>query len=364
MAAERIGVGLIGCGNIGQIHASSLARIASDGVPIRPVIAADPSVTAREAAAHNWPFERLVDDPREVLDAPDVDAVFVCTPTFTHRDLILSTLAAGKHLYAEKPIAPAFDRVKEICDAAAASPVVAQVGFQMRRNAMHKRVKGFVESGDLGPPMCYMMRTDECWPTTIFESHVSDWRSQREFSGGGPLIEHCIHAIDLASWMFGPAVRVSASTRRVFGFDVEDTATLSLEHESGVIGTILSVYGGVEGREECRSEVVFERGIVEVTWGVIVDAEENVFRIQRAGEPATYIDPGAILEAHLASLGVGLRPFFWQELASRDFFESIRTGRQASPGFADARVAHATVEAAYLSAEQKTGVSVTELIGR
>lgn len=362
MPQKVVGVGLIGCGNIGQIHAASMAHIAEDGVLIRPVIAADLSEDNRAEVRSNWHFEQMAADPQEVIAHPEVDAVFVCTPTFTHRDLVFSILKARKHLYSEKPLAPSFETVKEICKAVASSPVISQVGFQMRRNAMHARVKGFVESKEIGAPISYMIRNDECWPTTEFSSFTSTWRSQRKFSGGGPLIEHSIHAIDLASWMFGPPKRVSALTRSVFGFDVEDVAAVAIEHESGVIGTLMTIYGGVAGREESRFETFFEKGTVEVTWGVLVESGDDSFRITRSGEETVSIAPGRLLDEHLARLGVRLRPFFWNELASRGFFESVRTGIPGSPGFGDALIAHATIEAAYRSAREKRMVEIKELI--
>lgn len=213
MPQKFIGVGLIGCGNIGVIHAASLAHIAADGVAIRPVIAADLSEEGRENVAGNWQFEKFTADTKEVFAHPEVDAVLICTPTRTHRDLIRATLAAGKHLYSEKPLAPSFETVKEICQTVQAAPIIAQVGFQMRWNAMHAKIKKYVESGELGRPMSYLARDDECWPTTEFMPYSTDWRSRREHSGGGPLLEHSIHSIDLVSWMFGPAARVSANTR-------------------------------------------------------------------------------------------------------------------------------------------------------
>jgi len=362
MGQKKIGVALVGCGNIGQIHAATLANLAADGLPLRPVIAADPVPENLENIASNWPFERLVSDAKEVLSNPEVDAIFIATPTFTRRELVLAALAAQKHLYAEKPLAPDFETVKEICRAAMASPVIAQVGFQMRCNAMHARVKKFIESNELGRPVCYQIRNDECWPTTAYMSYSTDWRSQRKFSGGGPLIEHSIHSFDLANWMFGPAKRVAASTRSVFGFDVEDAAAVSLEHESGVIGTLMTIYGGVEGREESRLEVFFEKGIVEITWGVLVDGEENRFRLQRSGEPAQFISLDELLQEQLFELGIRARPFFWNELASRNFFKSIQTGAKASPGFGDGLLAHAVVEAAYRSATQKKAVELSELL--
>jgi predicted dehydrogenase len=364
MSEKIIGVGLVGCGGMGQIHAASLAHISEDGVPIRPIMAADPSEECREDICFNWQFERVVADPQEVITDPEVEVVYICTPTATHRDLIFSVLSAGKHLYSEKPLAPSFEVVKEVCEAVARAPVIAQVGFQMRCNAMHARVKGFVESSELGPPMSYLVRDDECWPTTELSSFASDWRSKREFSGGGPLMEHSIHAIDLVSWMFGSPRRVSAATRSVFGFDVEDVGALVIEHDSGVIGTLMTIYGGVEGREESRLEVFFEKGIVEVTWGVMAETDENSFLIERAGDAPVRLDPGDILTEHLAAMDVGARPNFWNELASRAFFESVRAGRPASPGFSDALIAHAAVEAAYRSAREKRAIDVSEVIGR
>jgi UDP-N-acetyl-2-amino-2-deoxyglucuronate dehydrogenase len=362
MADRVIGVGLIGCGNIGQIHAASLSALAADGEAIRPVLAADASEECRDDAGSNWAFERVVSDPAELIADPAVDAVFICTPTATHRDLILAALAAGKHLYTEKPLAPSLAIVKEICSAVSAAPVVAQVGFQMRWNAMHAKVKKLVESGELGRPMSYLVRDDEAWPTTAVSSFASDWRSQKKYSGGGPLIEHSIHAIDLVSWMFGPARRVSAATNSVFGFDVEDAAGLVLEHESGVIGTLMTLYGGVQGREQSRFEVFFERGVVEITWGVLVNTDDNSFRLEQSGEEPVLVPPEEILEQHLADLGGCAMPNFWNELASRAFFAAIRAGRPASPGIRDALIAHATVEAAYRSAREKRSVELRELI--
>ncbi len=94
-AVDEIGVGLVGCGNIALLHTASLARIAADGVALRPVAASDPSADARASVCRNWRFERLHADAAAVLDDPDVDVVYVCTPTALHRDLYLAVLDAG-----------------------------------------------------------------------------------------------------------------------------------------------------------------------------------------------------------------------------------------------------------------------------
>jgi len=205
--AETVGIGFIGCGMMAQLHTASLSAIQADGVPVRAVAASDPDPAARAANHRNWPFERLYEEAAAVLADPEVDAVYVCTPTSTHRPLYLATLDAGKHLYAEKPLAPTFDAVVEICAAGRTAPVVSQVGFQLRRHALIARARDLVRSGELGPPMAYLLRDDEAFPTTSITPHSSGWRSDRAAAGGGTLLEHSIHSVDLLHWIFGPPER-------------------------------------------------------------------------------------------------------------------------------------------------------------
>ena len=129
--------------------------------------------------------------------------------------------------------------------------------------------------------MAYTLRDDQYWPTGGVVPGHSSWRSERAQAGGGALLEHSIHAADIVCWLFGPAVRVSARTRAVFGYDVEDVAAVIVEHASGVVGTILSVFNGVRGREERRFEVFFEGAAVEATTDFIVGAAEDSFLVQR-----------------------------------------------------------------------------------
>jgi predicted dehydrogenase len=184
----------------------------------------------------------------------------------------------------------------------------------------------------------------------VVEGH-SSWRSDPTAAGGGALVEHTIHGCDLVSWMFGPAVSVSARTRSLFDFGVEDVAALHVQHRSDVIGTIATVFNGVEGREERRLEVFFERGMVEVTGDFIVGADEDALTIHRPRRPADRVDLETLRDETFTKWGVSRRDFiFYQYLADRAFVRCVRDGAAATPGFADALAAHALVDAAYRSA--------------
>jgi predicted dehydrogenase len=345
-----IGVGLVGCGMIGQIHADGLAKLAQDG-DLRPVACADLSADAVAAAANNCPFERTGTDPMAVINADDVDAVLIATPTRAHHDLLLATLAAGKAVLCEKPLAPTFDVVTEMCHAVASSPVVAQVGFHSRFHPLFNKLRDLVTSNELGAPMGYVLRDDQYFPSGDFVPGHSSWRHDRAQAGGGALLEHSIHAADILCWLFGPPASVYCRSRNVFGYDVEDTAALTVEHSGGVVGTLVTIFNGVTGREEKRLEVFFERGAVELTSDFIVGAEEDSLLIQRPDQPAERVDLEALRDAHFMSLGIDRRDFlFYLYAADRAWVRAVATGAVASPGFPDALTAHSLVDAAYRSA--------------
>lgn len=355
---EPLGVGLIGCGMIGQVHAAGLGQLVEDG-DVRAVAAADLSEDARNAANRNARgFERLHADGQAVIDDPEVEAVLIASPTSTHRDLLLATLAAGKPVLCEKPLAPTFPVVREMHDAVVAAGAAAQVGFHSRFHYLFNRLRDLVQSGELGAPMGYVLREDQYWPTGDVVPGHSSWRSDRAQAGGGALLEHTIHGADVVSWLFGPARQVFGRTRSYFGYDVEDVAAATVEHESGVIGTFVTVFNGVRGREERRLEVFFERGAVELTADFVVGAPEDSLLIQRPDTPAEHADLDALRAAHWKQLGVTRSDvFFYLYLGARAWVHSVRAKATPSPGFGDALAAHALVEAAYRSAA--TGDPVT-----
>ena len=347
---EPLRVGLIGCGMIGQIHADGLAKLAEEA-EILPVFAADPDESAREAVARNCEFSRYAESAFEVIEDPEVEAVMITSPTSSHREVVLAAVDAGKPILCEKPLAPSLDVVEELCDAVRDSGLTAQVGFHSRFHPLIGELRRLVTSSDLGAPMVYSARDDQYWPTGDVVPGHSSWRSDRSQAGGGALLEHSIHAVDILCWMFGPASRVSASKRHVFGFEVEDVATLVVEHLSGVTGTLATVFNGVRGREERRIEVFTKNGALEVTTDFIVGADEDTFLVQRPDTPAERPELVTLRDEYFTNLGIARRDFlFYTYVADRAWVRAVRSGTTASPDFEDARTAHRLVDAAYRSA--------------
>src|SRR3954451_9295953 len=354
---------MVGCGSIGRAHAVAFRLLGDDGVAAL-VAAADPDPAGVERVAQiAGSIERRYEKSIELIEDPDVDAVAVIAPTRFHRELIEAVCAAGKPVFTEKPLAPAYDVVVDIVDAVERSGVPAQVVFQSRYHPIVRFLRDSVTDGRFGASMGYVIRDDQFWPTgAVIEGH-SSWRSQRAEAGGGALLEHSIHSCDIACWMFGPVRRVYARTRHVFGYDVEDVAALTIEHESGVVGTLITIFNGVVDREERRVEVFFEQAAIEATTDFVVGAPEDSLLVKRTSGPAQRVDCAELARTTVTRDGVDVdRPFYvYQYLAHRAFASALAVGATPSPGVRDALAAHQVVEAAYRSAATGDSVSTSEL---
>jgi predicted dehydrogenase len=358
-----IGIGLIGCGMIGQIHADGLAKLVEDG-EIVAVAAADLSDASIAATQRNCAFARTSNDASSVIADPAVDAVMIATPTAAHRDVVLAAVESGKPVFCEKPLAPTFDVVQELCRAVDASGLIARVGFHSRFHPILNKLDAIVRSGELGRPMGYSLRDDQYWPTGAVVPGHSSWRSDRAVAGGGALLEHSIHSADILSWLFGPARTVYARTRQSFGFDVEDTAALTIEHETGVVGNLVTIFNGVRGREERRLEVFFEQGAIELTTDFLIGAEEDSLLVARPDVAAVRVDLDELRAAHFDTLGATRRDLiFYPYLADRAWVQAISGAHTPGAGFPEALRAHALVEAAYRSARLDQAVELGQVLG-
>jgi len=164
-----------------------------------------------EAAAEKADLNeaRAVTDPQAVFDSPEVDIVLICTPTFTHVDLVEQAARAGKHVLCEKPMALNLadcSRMIEACDRAG---VCLAVGQTLRFWGAFLRVRELVAEGAIGTPcmgqvhrmgMAGVRRPDRTpRPPTEEERR---WRYDTQYSGGN-ILEGVVHELDFTRSLFG-----------------------------------------------------------------------------------------------------------------------------------------------------------------
>ena len=145
------------------------------------------------------------EDYREVLDNPDIQAVFVATPTHLHRQIAIDALEAGKHVYCEAPLASTVEDARAIAEAARAhEDQIFQAGLQYRSDPQHRAIFGFIRSGATGKPVMTRAQWNAklSWrrPSPNAErQREQNWRLDEDVTTG-IMGEIGIHQVDAASW--------------------------------------------------------------------------------------------------------------------------------------------------------------------
>src|SRR5687768_864366 len=152
--ARPIGVGVIGFGWMGRVHAQAYARVRHHfpGLALVPelVVVADEVPGRAEEAAAQFGFATAVRDWQEVLADPRVQAVSVTAPNWLHREIGIAVAEAGKHLWIEKPVGLTAADARAVADAARTAGVRSAVGFNYRNAPGVALARELVASGEIG----------------------------------------------------------------------------------------------------------------------------------------------------------------------------------------------------------------------
>jgi predicted dehydrogenase len=241
------GIGIIGCGGIGGVHAQAATRA---GLPIVGVWDVVPERARQFAATHGAQACAGIDD---LLALPKVTAVAVCVPNDQHHPCAMKALAARKHVLLEKPMAMDTAQCTQIAAAAAHAGTTLQIGFVCRGSPAARCVKSFIDAGRFGD-----IRHIKC---ALYRRRgipgLGGWFTTKARSGGGPLIDLGVHMLDLSLWLAGSPrpLRASGATMSGLGAamrgytytwmwagppkfdgvcDVEDAATALIRCEGGL----------------------------------------------------------------------------------------------------------------------------------
>ena len=245
-------IALIGCGHIGTVHSYALGQLTRAGLVEAAVTATydpDHERAVQTAGHHDAVACASVD---AALD--DVDVAWICTWTAGHAEVVRAAVARDLAVFCEKPLAPTIAECRRIADALRGRP--HQVGLVLRHAPVFAAFADAVASGRYGRPMTVVFRDDQYFP--IQGMYGSTWRADATKAGGGTLIEHSIHDIDVLQWILGPVTEVSAATAETFGHPgIEDVATLRCSFGSGALASLTSVWHQVLSRPSTRRLELF-----------------------------------------------------------------------------------------------------------
>lgn len=163
--------------------------------------------------------------------AQDMDAVIICSENNRHKEMVVNAARADKDILCEKPIATNLKDAQEMIDVCEQEDVILQIAYPVRFSAVMQELKTKVEAGMVGEVLAFR--------TTNRGQAPDGWFIDQQQSGGGAVIDHTVHMVDIMRWLLGEeVVRVDAVVDSYFhNINVDDAGILTLEFENGVIAS-------------------------------------------------------------------------------------------------------------------------------
>ena len=171
----------------------------------------------------------------ELLALDEIEAVYIASPVFCHKDQALAAAKAGKHILLEKPMGLTVADSEEIIAACDTAGVKLGIGFMMRYHAYHQAIKQVIAEGRIGE-IVSMRAQFTCW----YPEMENCWRQDKTLSGGGALMDMGIHCIDLLQYLSGlEAVEcVGFAQHQTFNYSADDSASVLMKMNNGALAYV------------------------------------------------------------------------------------------------------------------------------
>ena len=267
--AQVLRVGFVGFGFIGKVHAYCHMNMPLfyDPPPVKTTLAGvctSRPETARQAK-ERFGFDIATNDFRDITENPDIEVVHITSPNLFHREQLLSAMAAGKHVYCEKPLTADLEQAREIEGALPDYVGTHQMCLQNRFFPATLRAKQLVEEGFLGQVLSF--RAAYLHSGSADPDAPLKWKLDRAM-GGGVLFDLGSHVIDLVRHLcgeFGEVLMESSiayperpsvgDPSRKVTVAAEDLAVLLVRTARGALGTIEASKVATGTEDELRIEV-------------------------------------------------------------------------------------------------------------
>lgn len=279
------GYGLIGCGGFGRFCLEEYKQMPE----LRCIAVADSDEALARKTAKASGVECCA-SPEALLARPDIHIVHLATPPFTHPELAMKALRAGKHVLCEKPLALTLEDAESMVSLAREMQRVLAVNLIMRYNPLCTAVKQLIERRILGEPL-FATLMNAAQDQTLHPAH---WFWDRNKSGG-IFIEHGVHFFDLFEWWFGSGKLLSA--HQVFrpGTEIIDQVQCTVRYPE-TLGTFYHGFHQMLKRDHQAWRIEFETGTLTMSEWVPTSLELDAHLSEGALEDLSDILPGSEIE--------------------------------------------------------------------
>jgi predicted dehydrogenase len=375
---KTVRVGLVGAGWMGRAHATAFGNatriFGSEPAVIRLTAVADVDENAATDFARRFDADQWTTDWRKVVENPNVDVVDITTPNDVHPEIALAAIAAGKHVYCEKPMANSARDARLMMEAAEKAGVTTIVGYNYLCSPIQAFAKQLIDRGDLGEIFHFRGTFDNDY--MVDQRYPFTWRTDAKVAGrAGALGDMASHVVSLAHYLIGGVAEVSAGRqilharrRTVAGVEKQvendDLAHFICNFANGATGYFEASRIGTGRKLYLAYEIQGTKGAIffnqermnELQLYRLTDdpAERGYKTIQIAPEHRDY----------KAFFGLAGNPLGYNDLKiieARRLIEVMTGGEPWAVDFRFGYEVDRVVEAALISADQRRWVKIDEI---
>ena len=256
---KQINWGFIGCGEVTE-KKSGPAFNEVEGSQVVAVMSRSENKARSYAERHH--IRKWYTDAQELIDDPDVNAIYIATPPSSHATFAIMAMRAGKPVYIEKPLAASYNDCIRINRISEQTGVPCFVAYYRRYLPYFQKVKEIIENGTIGKVINVQIRFSVPPRDLDYKNEKElPWRLQPDIAGGGYFYDLAPHQIDLLQNIFGVITRAHGyPANRAHLYKAEDTVSACFFFENGVTGSGSWCFVGHESAKEDRIEIIGDKG--------------------------------------------------------------------------------------------------------
>jgi len=257
---KQINWGFIGCGEVTE-KKSGPAFNEVAGSKVVAVMSRSEQKARSYAERHH--IRKWYTDAQQLIDDPDINAIYIATPPSSHATFAIMAMKAGKPVYVEKPLAASYEDCARINRISEQTGVPCYVAYYRRYLPYFKKVKDIINQGVIGKILNVQIRFSAPPRDLDYNSGKNrPWRLQSDIAGGGGYFyDLAPHQLDLLQDIFGIITRAHGyCVNRIHLYKASDTINACFLFENGIPGSGSWCFVGHQSAKEDCVEVIGEQG--------------------------------------------------------------------------------------------------------
>lgn len=227
--------GVIGVGNVCEVKsAPAMSKVKNS--KLVAVMRRNGQKAKEYADKHQVP--RWYDNADDLINDPEVNAIYIATPPDAHAALTRKAAQAGKPVYVEKPMARTYKECISMIESCERSNVPLFVAYYRRTLPHFVKIKELVDGGAIGDVRLVNIQMNQSKEPILPVSGETNWRIDPEIAGGGYFYDLASHQLDFLDFVFGPIESAKGTSANQTGkYAAEDIVSASFQFESGILGS-------------------------------------------------------------------------------------------------------------------------------